>query len=520
MSHMIILQVLVLLILIFVVYFRKRRYRVWKFGRSLPMPRGLPLIGNILQLGSTPWIPMKEWSEEFGPIYALNLGGKTAVVLNSYKVASEILDKRSAIYSNRPRMIMTGEILCGNIAFPFLSYGDQWKRLRKAVADSLNTGAAKTYYPILQEEALLLVHSLVEGADQWSAHIDRAIASSVLRISYGVPPIKSTNDPLVTQINAFNHRIETSAQPGAHAVDIFPSLNYLPEWLAPWKRWGRAYHDQDSRMFLKLYHDSLRRKEAGECSPCVASLLTTKPEVTEQEASWLAGVLFGAGFSTTAAVLQVFILAMVLHPDVVRKAQAQLDDVVGRLSLPTIHDEDRLPYIRALIKETFRWRSIAPLGIPHAVSQDDEYEGYHIPKDSIVLFNDWAMKLDQAIFQDPDEFRPERYLDEALQTDVHPEFTHNKGHTTFGYGRRKCVGQHIAENTLFTTISILLWAFNIEKERNVDGGFVTPDRNDFHNHGVVIVPAPFPASFTPRFPGALDLVRAGIADFGSPDIDT
>jgi len=120
------LQALLLILLgsiVFCVATGRRRTR--KFGRPLPMPRGLPIVSNALQLGDQPWIPLRRWSEYLGPIYALNLGGKTVIVLNSYEVASDLLDHRSAIYSNRPRVIVTGEILCGDLAFPFLSHGDR-----------------------------------------------------------------------------------------------------------------------------------------------------------------------------------------------------------------------------------------------------------------------------------------------------------------------------------------------------------------------------------------------------------
>jgi len=122
------------------------------------------------------------------------------------------------------------------------------------------------------------------------------------------------------------------------------------------------------------------------------------------------------------------------------------------------------------------------------------------------------MSHDQAVFQDPEEFRPERYLDDTEQTDVYPRFTHNEGHTSFGYGRRKCVGQDIAKNALFTIIFTLLWTFNIEKAKDVDGTPITPDKNDLCVHGVVTIPAPFPVSFMPRLPGSIDLIRTAIAD--------
>lgn len=133
------LAVLLCLGILVVLFIRSHKRHVK--GNPLPSPRGYPLIGNALQIGAMPWYQMTKWSKEFGtffvlmssqrraddqlvgPVFQVNMAGQTAVVLNSYRVASDLLDKRSGIYSDRPRMIMTSEILCGNHFFPFLRYG-------------------------------------------------------------------------------------------------------------------------------------------------------------------------------------------------------------------------------------------------------------------------------------------------------------------------------------------------------------------------------------------------------------
>lgn len=80
---------------------------------------------------------------------------------------------------------------------------------------------------------------------------------------------------------------------------------------------------------------------------------------------------------------------MAMNPDVQRQAQAELDRVIGRTRLPDLHDRDSLPYVNALLKELTRWHVIAPIAIPHTASEDDEYNGYYIPKGSIIIPNLW-----------------------------------------------------------------------------------------------------------------------------------
>ncbi|KAG1785858.1 cytochrome P450, partial [Suillus plorans] len=138
----------------------------------------------------------------------------------------------------------------------------------------------------------------------------------------------------------------------------------------------------------------------------------------------------------TAATLMVFFLAMVLYPEVQKRAQAEIDSVVGKERLPTFEDRASLPYIEAVMRETWRWQPVAPLGVPHAASSDDVYDGYFIPKGAIITYNTWSdMFLPASRYPDASSFIPERFLnsDGALTNDDPAEYI-------FGLGRRVCPG--------------------------------------------------------------------------------
>ncbi|TCD61911.1 hypothetical protein EIP91_007725 [Steccherinum ochraceum] len=440
-----------------------------RFGKPLPSPRGLPIVGNIFQVGRMPWLQFTKWAKELGPIYQLNLGGKTFVILNNFQVGADILDKRSGTFSGRPRMIMTSEILCGFHFFPFLTYGDTWRKFRKMAYEVLGPRPAENFTVYQEREARLLVETLVKDNVNWSNHLHRAIASSTLSLCYAGPAIKDHKDSVVNSIDNFMHRLEQSARPGEYMVEIFPWLNYLPRALAPWKRVGSEMHEQDTELFTRLFRKAKARQ--------------------------------------TSAVQHVFILAMVLNPRVMYKAQAELDAVVGRHRMPNADDRDKLPYCRAIMRESIRWRVIGPLGVPHFIEEDDEYEGYHLPKGAIVFFNEWAMTQDPEVYGDPENFRPERFLDETETQERIPINTHGEGHTLYGYGRRKCIGSLVANSTLLINIATLLWAFDIVKAKDAQGNDITPNPDDFHDEGLVIVPAPFPCQFIPRDPDHLqDLI--------------
>jgi len=157
---------------------------------------------------------------------------------------------------------------------------------------------------------------------------------------------------------------------------------------------------------------------------------------------------------TVVTSIEVAFLAMLLYPQVMCKAQDEIDAAVGPDRLPNFDDCDSLPYVQALIKETVRWRPIAPTGFPHATMEDDTYKGMFIPKGSTVYANIFSIMSDAAVFEEPDVFHPDRFL----------EGSRNKLDSfsmAFGFGRRKCPGEKLALNSMFIMISRILWAFDV-----------------------------------------------------------
>jgi len=178
---------------------------------------------------------------------------------------------------------------------------------------------------------------------------------------------------------------------------------------------------------------------------------------------------------------------MIAFPEVQRRAQDELDTVVGRDRLPTFADAPRLPYVCAVIKEVLRWRPAAPIGVPHAAIEDDWYEGMFIPKGAVCISNIWHCNHDRAVFgDDVDEFRPDRHLDEQGGLLSGPAETNQTGHVTFGFGRRICVGKELAADSLFINTTCMLWAANFERARDENGKEVPVDLDKLVNTGAVM----------------------------------
>ena len=178
---------------------------------------------------------------------------------------------------------------------------------------------------------------------------------------------------------------------------------------------------------------------------------------------------------------------MIAHPEIQKRAQDELDAVVGRSRIPTFADAPNLPYIQAMIKECLRWRPALPLNIPHATTEDDWYEGMFIPKGTMCLVNLFHCHQDPEYYgPDAASFNPERFLDEHGVLIQGPAETRDDGHGTFGFGRRACAGKHAANDSLFIGMATVLWAARLEHARDGSGKEIPIDTETPVDSGMVL----------------------------------
>ncbi|KAH9990619.1 cytochrome P450 [Russula vinacea] len=485
---------------------------VWLYVRSPwrkvpPGPKGLPLLGNALQLQNKGWMFERDCKQRFEHIMYLNALGQPIVVLHSLKAAFELLDRRARHSSDRPRFIVAEEILCGGLFTALMSYGDAWRRTRRAAHEVLTKEAVRDYHPILCKEATLLAVAMLENPDASDKHFQRSSASATMSILYDYPTLENEHDKTLTEIHAFIDRLSAASAPGAHLVELFPWMIHIPMRFAKWKREGMEYFKQYSAMFKGLLDTVSNDLTKGSERPSKSN----RSGLSDTEIAWLLGTLYAAGAETTATTLAWWTRAMVAHPEIQKRAQDELDAVVGRSRTPTFADAPKLPYIQALVKETLRWRPVIPLGVPHTTTEDDWYEGMFIPKGTMCMVNLWQCHQDPASYgPDAASFNPERFLDEHGRLIPGPMETRDDGHSTYGFGRRSCVGKHAANDTLFIDIATVLWAVQLECALDESGKDIPPDTETPVDVGTVFRPVPYKCKITPRFLEAPSLLMEGL----------
>ncbi|PIL29427.1 cytochrome P450 [Ganoderma sinense ZZ0214-1] len=492
------------------------RWRARSRGLPLPPgPRRLPIVGNMFNTPrSRQWIGYRDLSRELGDILHFQVLGQSVVVLGSADAILEYLDKRSANTSDRPQSPML-ELTGTDSALGFLPYGPRWRRQRRTFWQHFHQDAVKEYRPTHRAVTSIFLEMLLENPSRLVQLIRFNFASTILKVVYDIN-VKDENDVYVEISEEAVVGVTEGLVPGKFLVEFLPFLRYIPPWFPGassrrlWAKW-RAAAD---RLQNVPFEHAKAKLESGEATPSVtAKLLTRMAQLgassseDEDVIKKVGAVAFAAGTDTKVlcSLLGMF-LGVSLHPEVLRKAHAELDAAIGPHRLPDFADKDSLPYVNAIIKESIRWHSALPVGLPHANMADDEFRGYFIPAGTILIANTWACMHDPEAYEDPDVFRPERFIrDGRLDPSVR-----DPAAFIFGYGRRICPGRYFAEDAVFISVACALHVFNIGPPRGDDGRPIKIEH--VQSNTLASYPEDCRCTITPRSAAAEALIRASAAD--------
>ncbi|KAJ5987004.1 hypothetical protein N7451_011369 [Penicillium sp. IBT 35674x] len=471
-------------------------------GPLPPGPKGKPVIGNISDLpapGTADWVHWLKHKDLYGPISSVTVMGQTIVILNDSRSAADLLGKRSAIHSSRPNLVFASEMVGWEHIMAMQTYSDRFRAYRKAMQPYLGHEAAVAQYNSLQEiECHRFLLRVLKTPSQLSQHISTEAGAIILKIAYGYTTDPHKLDPLVHMAGLALEHFAIAGTPGAWLVDMIPALKYVPSWFpgAGFKRKAQAWKKNLENTADIPYDFVKRQMESEKSKPSYLTNLFKAegyPAAGSEEeivAKWTAASLYTGGADTTVCSVKTFFLAMTLYPEVQRKAQEEIDRVLGAGRLPKMTDRASLPYVEAVVKETLRWHPVAPMGIPHMSVEDDMYEGYHIPKGSLILPNIWALTHDPEVYHDPMTFKPERFLGvDGREPEMDPRGV------VFGFGRRACPGRLLAENTVYLSVSRSLAVFNISKA--VENGKEVEVKAEFQP-GVISHPVAWKCDMKPR----------------------
>ncbi|KAF9223380.1 cytochrome P450 [Gyrodon lividus] len=369
----------------------------------------------------------------------------------------------------------------------FLRYGNKWRLHRKMFNVALNKQVIPQYKAMQLQKVHQLLQNLLSTPKEYNNHFQAVSAAIIMAVTYGYD-VAPNNDRFVTKIERLLDLIRTVLTPARVALlGAFPFLEHIPSWLLGGQYKQRAAECRalaadvlsDPVTYVK---DQMRSGTARKSLVC--DLFQKGNGKTDEET---VKAVAATVFLGTSSTFFVFLLAMVLDPNVQTRAQQEIDRVVGSERLPNFDDRPNLPYIEAVYLETLRWGATVPLGLPHVTTTSDIYAGM-------------GMAHDETRFPEAMAFKPERHLT-SIGTLVG-----GTSSPSFGFGRRICPGMHLAEQSIWIAIVSMLATLRIGKAKDEFGEEI--DVKPEFTTGLSIAPKPFACSITARSPCSERLVLA------------
>ncbi|KAL6838601.1 hypothetical protein ACP4OV_031558 [Aristida adscensionis] len=464
-------------------------------GRRLPpSPWGLPVLGNLHQLGRRPHRSLRALAAAHGPVMLLRLGRVPAVVVSSADAAREVLQAQDHVFASRPSLAVPRTLLYGCADMAFAPHGAHWRAVRKlSVQHLLSPPRVRAYRAVREQEVEALVRRVAEHAG--AAVCLRDLLSDFARDVAGrivIGTRASGTDGWRAKLNALVE--ETDAMLSAFQIGDYVS----------WLSWVSAVDGTDARTrrvfqsideILDEIIDAAEREMASSGDQnthdsflhVLLSLMHKEPAADETE--WrlsrdtvkaLLEDLFGAGTDATIIMLEWAMAELLCHEGAMRELQREARQAAARSSngrRALMITEQELPgmeYLRAVVKETLRLHSPAPLLLPRESMEDtrisQQQHQYDVSRGTVVLVSAWAISRDPATWESPEEFRPERFAGSAVDfRGRHLELI------PFGAGRRMCPASNLAVSVVEIALANLVASFDWalpegEKELDMEEG--------------------------------------------------
>uniref|UniRef100_A0A0W0G738 Cytochrome p450 n=1 Tax=Moniliophthora roreri TaxID=221103 RepID=A0A0W0G738_MONRR len=380
-----------------------------------------------------------------------------------------------------------------------MPYGKQWNARRKLIHQEFNPKQTARYETQHQKAIHNFLADLLRDPGDFY-HLMRHMAGSIiLSVTYGITVKTSVQgEPAIDMADRALHGFVAAGVPGSFLVDYIPLLQLIPSWLP-------------AQILTNVQAEGTQR-------PCFVSYCLEKGNLEDPEYEQVVKESAGAmylGTDTSVCALHIFFLAVIRHPHVVHRAQQELDREVGSERLPDARDlvigrgeESIIGNVQAIRLQ--RWQPVNPMGLAHLVTEDDEYRGYRIPKNSVVLGNAWALLHDESVYgEHPDSFIPERWLtpDGKVNQDI-PDPT-----IFWGTGRRICPGRQFALSSMFAIIASVLHCFDISAPSDEPLSSELAFESSLRNR-----PLPFWCNIRPRSAKHESLIRTSTAMMNELDV--
>ena len=442
-----------------------RRFVAFK-GKAIPGPWGLPIVGYLPFLGMKSNVVFTELSKKYGDVFQVRLGSRKVVVVNGQRAIKEGLLKDRTDFAGRPDFFTNTTMP----SFGFSTYSEMFRIHKKVCVKAFGTFSRERRSELLQvgHKAAAMIFMEVSKSNGMpfdpQSVLYKAACSIICYICYG--RIYDGGSPVI-------ETMLSNIREFANGF-VFGIINdYLP-WTRIFIK-GKLERFKKSLECIHNYSNQLASEHIdtydGEHMRDITDMFhKANDEIADKERLDIEGKtlkitvssIFGAGFGTVASALRYMFIIMALHDDIQKKVQAEIDRVIGRGRLPEFEDIDNMPYTNAVIIENYRFHSMAALGVTRAAICDTQLDGYHIAKDTPVIFNYYSAHRDSSVFKDPYIYNPDRFLTSDGQLDT--KAIDNV--IPYGLGLRRCAGEVIARLEISLFFMTIMQRCMIEESPN------------------------------------------------------
>ncbi|KAK4481537.1 hypothetical protein RD792_012438 [Penstemon davidsonii] len=466
-----------------------------KFQNLPPTPiLNLPFIGHLYLLKKPLHRTLAKISSTYGPLLLLQFGSRRILVVSSPSAAEECFTKYDFVFANRPHLLAGKHIGYNYTNLTFSSYGDHWRNLRRiSSVEILSTHRLQMMQWIRVDEVKSMIRRLnrvsEEGRfiDMKSVFFD--LTMNVMMRMIAGKRYYGENVEEVEEAKRFRKIvIDTFSLSGTNMEDFLPVVKWLGVGGNFEKRLVELQKRRDEFM-QELVEECKRRicrindgdSEVGSKSKTMIEILL---ELQEKEPDYykdrliksLMLTLLAAGSDTSAGTMEWALSLLLNNPHVLKKAQIEIDNHIGYDRLIDESDIPDLPYLRSIVYETLRMYPAGPLLVPHESSGPCTVGGYRVPADTMLLVNCWAIHNDPKNWEDPRNFKPERFEGQEGTKDGFKWMP-------FGSGRRGCPGEGLAMRMLCFGLGSVIQCFDWERvgkdlvDMTEGGGLTMPRAN-------------------------------------------
>ncbi|XP_008065955.1 cytochrome P450 2C3-like isoform X1 [Carlito syrichta] len=428
-----------------------------------PGPTPLPIIGNIIQLGTKDFSKsLSMLAKDYGSVFTVYFGMQPTVVLHGYEAIKEALIDRGEEFSGRGSLPVFDNFAQGlGIVF---SNGETWKQTRRfslLILRQMGMGK-KTIEDQIQEESSCLVEAFkkTNGSPCDPTFLLACVPCNVICSIIFQDRFDYSDQKFHSLIEHFHENFDIISGPWLQLCNTFPFLQYFPgslkkllKNLAAQKKFilEKVKEHQESldinnpRDFIDYFLIKMEKEKHNKKSAfTMDNMIVTIWDI------------FAAGMDSTSLTLRYGLLLLLKHPEITVNVQAEIDRVIGRDRSPCMQDRSHMPYTDAVVHEIQRYIDLIPTNMPHEVTQDVQFREYLIPKGTTILTHLTSVLHDDKEFPNPKKFDPGHFLDER------GNFKKSDYFMPFSAGKRVCAGEGLARMELFLILTTILQKFTLK----------------------------------------------------------